>query len=120
MRIHKVKSLLVTLTISLMLVACTSNITYTKEFEYLPQVNGMESTTYEKAEQGEMSKAIYSIENEKYDVIIKRYEKNMIKDGWKVTEDNKPNLITLEKGEHKAVIISKQVDNNVELTILSK
>ncbi|NMM65110.1 hypothetical protein HBE96_21225 [Clostridium sp. P21] len=104
---------------SLTLISC-GKITYTKEFEYLPSYKQMTLKTFQKPTKDGMGIATYTIKNKKSKDVLESYEKQLKKDGWKITEDKKPTSITAEKEGHKAVIVPTQNKEDVLLTIVSQ
>ncbi|MEW8955362.1 hypothetical protein [Clostridium sp.] len=115
----KIIALVITASIALSMVAC-KKVEYTKEFEYVPEYKGMKLEEKEDATEDKMGTAKYTIENAKAEDVLNEYEKNFKKDGWEVTQDDKPISLTFEKEDHKAIIVSTQKEDNVELTIVSK
>lgn len=94
----------------------SQRVTYTEEFTYLPQIKGMEIEKYEEAKDDQFGNAIYKIQGEKYEDFLTKYEKILSKDGWKITEENKPENLEATKGEHIARI--NVVDSKEDLMIL--
>lgn len=43
--------------------------------------------------------AIYSVENEKYETFLEKYEEQLLKEGWKIVLDGKPDFLSVEKEE---------------------
>jgi len=104
---------------SLTLIAC-GKVTYTKEFSYLPIQKAMTLKAFVKPTKKQMGVATYVVKNIKSKEALENYEKQLKKDGWKITIDKKPISITAEKDGHKTVIVPTQTKEDVQLTVVSK
>lgn len=91
-------------------------IKYTKEFTYLPQYKNMKVDKYEPTKEEQFGNAVYKVENEDYDTYLKKYEKVLKKDGWKINKDEKPSTIEAEKGKH--IVKINVVDSKESLIVL--
>jgi len=94
--------------------------TYTKEFSYLPSQKEMTLKSFVKPTKDKMGVASYILKNKKSKEVLDAYEKQLVKDNWKITQDKKPSSITAEKGAHKTIIVPAQIKNDVMLTVVSK
>ena len=115
------KSMIIT-TLVFSLAGC-SKVKYTEEFNYLPGQKGMELEGFEKADKNQSLQkdtATYTVKGSKADNVMNDYLKNLEKDGWEITEDNRPTLIKAKKGEHKVIIVAVQEGDNVTLTVVSE
>lgn len=105
---------------SLTLISC-NKVTYTKEFSYLPDQKEMTlMKNFQKSTKDKMGTATYLIKNKKSKEVLDEYEKQLKKNGWKITQDKKPTLISAEKKEHKVILAPTQNKEDVQLTIVSK
>jgi len=93
---------------------------YTKEFPYLPAYPGMVLLSKGTADQNGYKSVMYSVKNSQNGNIISTYEKMLNKDGWKTTTDKKPEEIIVEKGNHRSIIVSAQLNKDTVITIVSK
>lgn len=93
-----------------------SKVSYTKEFAYLPKYKNMQVETFEDTKDGQFGNAVYTLKGVKYKTFLSKYEKVLIRDGWKVAEDKKPESIEVTKGDHIARI--NAVDSKSYITIL--
>ncbi len=103
-----------------MLTSCGGKTTPTKEFNYLPQVNDMKVEEHKEATKDEMGTATYTIKDTTSEKAMDDYFKKLKKDGWEITEDQRPTLIKAKKEAHEVTIIPTQDGENVTLTVLSK
>ena len=62
----------------------------------------------------------YIIKDKKIVSIADEYEKILNDNGWKTTDNKKPNVFTVEKEDHKAVIVPSEDKINTNLFIFSK
>lgn len=104
--------------------SCTSTkIKYTKEYPFLPAYEGMSLEKFTPAPTNEgMGQASYIIKNVKYEDILSKYEKILKKDEWKITKDDKPGALTIEKDNHKVFLMPQIVEdkNSVRILIFAK
>lgn len=103
---------LATLTIT----GCSQKVSYLEEFSYLPGVTGMKVDQFEEAEGDGFANAIYKIKDEDYEDFLDKYEEILLKDGWEIAEENKPENLEATKDDHIARI--NVVDSKEELMIL--
>lgn len=116
----RIISTLSLLTITLTLAGCGGETTYTEEFDYLPQTKDMKVEEHKEATEDQMGTATYKIEDTTSEEVMDDYHKKLKKDGWEITEDNRPILLKAEKGEHKVTVVPTQSDKDVILTVVSK
>ena len=125
----RIITILMTIMLSLALISCAKSTatktiatktTFTKEFSYLPSQKEMILKKFVKPTKANFGFATYTLKNKKAKDILESYEKQLVKDGWKITDDKKPTSITAEKTTHKAIIVPVQVKNDVTLTVVSK
>lgn len=104
--------------------SCTSTkITYTKEYPFLPAYEGMSLEKFTPAPTNEgLGDASYIIKDAKLEDILSKYEKILSKDGWKITKDDKPGAIIIEKDKHKALLVTQLTGdkNSVRMLIFAK
>ena len=126
----KFLSILVVLAIAISLTACadkgsgsastSSNITitYTKEFSYLPAYSGMklQSFTPSKAS-GDVSTAKYIIKVINWKEILQNYENILKKDGWTISQDNKPTCLVAKKGTHQVALLLSTNGKGTDVTL---
>lgn len=93
-----------------------NKVKYTKEFSYLPQCKEMKLEQSEPGKDDQLGNAVYKVENEDYDTYLKKYEKVLKKDGWKINKNEKQSSIEAEKDKHIARI--NVVDSKDSLTVL--
>lgn len=93
-----------------------SKVKYTKEFSYLPQCKEMKLEQSEPGKDDQFGNAVYKVKNEGYDTYLKKYEKVLKKDGWKINKDEKPSSIEAEKDKH--ILRINVVDSKDSLTVL--
>lgn len=117
--LKKILSILIVVSLAIFTISC-SKVTYTKEFPYLPSYKEMTLKNFEESTKDKMGIATYVIKNKKPSDVLKDYEKQLKKDGWKITEDKKPASIAAEKDGHKTIIVPAQDKEDVFLTIVSK
>ncbi|MCM1990261.1 hypothetical protein [Oceanirhabdus seepicola] len=101
-------------------IACNQEITYTEEFNYLPKYEGMVIEDFKEPIEGQMGIAVYKLKDASPEDVLKKYERLLKKDGWKVTKDNKPANLTVEKENHQATIATSKTEEGTTLTIMSK
>lgn len=111
---------MMSLTLVFNLAACGKKIEYTKEFPYLPSFPGMVLKETTPANEYGFSSATYTIKDKKMVSVADEYEKILNDNGWKTTDNKKPNAFTVEKEDHKAVIVPSEDKNDTNLFILSK
>ena len=99
----------------LAITGCSPKVTYLEEFSYLPAVEGMEVDDFEEAKGDGFGNAIYKIADEDYEDFLDKYEEILVKDGWEITEENKPENLEATKDNHTARI--NVVDINEELQV---
>lgn len=109
--------LLVTL---LVLPACGPNkrIVYTKEFTFLPMHTSMELQEFDEPVQGGFGRAVYYVDD--FDTFFTEYEEILKKDGWQIAEDNKPDALTVTKGDHTSAMVLSQIEGTNTLIILAR
>jgi flagellar basal body-associated protein FliL len=113
-------TILMAIILSLSLISCTTKTIFTKEFSYLPSQKEMILKNFEKPTKDKMGVATYMLNNKKAKDVLEDYEKQLVDDGWEITQDKKPVSITAEKGEHKTIIVPAQNEDDVMLTVVSK
>lgn len=118
-QLKKIITILMTIMLSVTLISC-GKVTYTKEFSYLASQKEMTLKSFQKPTKDKMGVATYVVKNQKSKDVLEGYDKQLIKAGWKITDDKKPTSIKIEKGEHVAVIVSNQVKADVQLIVVSK
>lgn len=104
-------------------VACSSKIAYTNEFQYLPAIKNMVLDKFEEQKNNDYGTATYTVKAKKFEDILNNYEKILIKDGWKITQNGKPNTLTAEKDSHIVILMTQEFikdSKEFKLTILSK
>lgn len=112
--------LILSVVLGLSLISCGEKVKYTEEFAYLPAYPGMTFAEKKPTEDQSFTNATYKVTNVKGDEVLKNYEDILKNDGWKVTQDNKPSTITVEKDKHMAVIVPIQEQNDVTIFISTK
>ena len=115
----KILIILITIMFSIPLISC-GKVTYTKEFSYLPSQKEMTLKSFEKPTKDRMGVATYVVKNQKSKDVIETYQKQLKKDGWKITDDKKPASITAEKEGHKTIIVPTKIKEDDQLTVVSK
>jgi len=123
-RMKRIITILMTIMLSLALISCAKSTatktTFTKEFSYLPSQKEMILKKFVKPTKANFGFATYTLKNKKAKDVLESYEKQLVKDGWKITDDKKPTSITAEKTTHKTILVPVQVKNDVTLTVVSK
>jgi hypothetical protein len=103
--------------------ASKPNITYTKEFSYLPAYSGMELQSITQPDKNKQRTAKYTIKNITTDKLLTEYADILKKDGWTVNfslyKDGKPFSASALKGTHVATLVPQQKGNDIILTIIS-
>jgi len=92
----------------------------TKEFSYLPSQKEMTVKSFVKPTKGNFGVATYILKNKKSKDVLVAYEKQLVMDKWKITQDKKATSIIAQKGTHKTIIVPAQIKNDVRLTVVSK
>jgi predicted small lipoprotein YifL len=92
--------------------------TYLKEYSYLPAHDNMTIVEEAKENEGGFLEATYEVKESSYDEVLNEYEQILVKDGWKITNDQKPGIITAEKDTHQAIFIPR-IDNEKLLLLVS-
>ena len=117
----RIITIIMTIMFSLALISCAKTKTiFTKEFTYLPSQKEMTLKNFEKPTKDKMGVATYTLKNKKAKDVLEDYEKQLVKDGWEITQDKKPVSITAEKDAHKTIIVPVQIKEDVMLTVVSK
>ena len=120
----KKKFILLLLAISFVIMSYSCGkmqITYTKEFSYLPAYSGMVLTSQgSKPDKNGFKGAVYVVKNSISSDVLKQYQKLLNGDGWKTTTDNKPIDIVMDKASHRAIITATQNKSDAYLTIVTK
>jgi hypothetical protein len=117
----KVIKLLCVMLLIMSLSACVATETkYVKEFPFLPALNGMTIVGEVKVNEIGILEASYSIKGFNYEDVLGGYEKILIEDGWKVTDDQKPGFINVSKDDHQAVLAPEMESDQLLLVIMAK
>lgn len=100
------------------------NITYTKEFSYLPAYSNMElQSITTPTDKNKLITAKYIIKNTTTDKVLNEYSDIFKKDGWEVDmslyKDKKPFSATAKKANHVAILTPEQNGSDIVLTITS-
>ncbi len=112
------RKILAILMIILALAACGQQISYTKEFPYLPAYPGMELKEEPKMSDSGLYNVSYRIKDSEASKIATDYEKLLHKDGWTTAEDKKPAAFTVKKDEHLAAFIVTQEGEDTVLNMI--
>lgn len=112
--------IILTLILILNFAACGSRYDYLNKFPYIPAYPRMAMEKTELANKQGFSSATFTIKNAKVSQVASSYEKIFHDDGWKTTDDKKPNVFTVEKADHIAVIALTQVKENTSVFIYTK
>ncbi|MEF9953062.1 MAG: hypothetical protein RR838_10755 [Clostridium sp.] len=116
----RVRSIFTLLVITIMvLTSCSASVSYTKEFGYLPSLEGMKVEKFIEPKDGNMGVATYKVSGSKVSDIAKSYIEVLKKDDWKINS-SKNDVIEAEKGEHRVTIAPSQDKSGILLTIVSK
>lgn len=114
----KLNIIYVIIFIMLVLASCApKGPEYLKEYSYLPVLGDMTVVEQPKTNEGGFLETTYEVKNYTYDNVLGEYEKVLVKDGWKITNDNKPGIITAEKGEYQAIFIPRTDKDKLLLVI---
>ncbi|MDR3587599.1 MAG: hypothetical protein P4L59_20145 [Desulfosporosinus sp.] len=101
-----------------------TNVTYTKEFSYLPTYSKMELQNVAQPDKNQMINAKYIMKNTTTDIVLNKYADTFMKDGWTVkktlSQDKKSYSLHAQKGNHIATLLPQQSGNDVILIIASK
>ncbi len=111
--------LVVVMIMTILACAPKEKITYTKEFPYLPAHEAMKLQEFEEGPQGGFGRAVYEIEGE-FDSFLANYEEILKKDSWEITDDKKPDAMTVTKGENTAVMTLYDLEGTTTLIVLAK
>lgn len=98
----------------------SQKIVYTKEYNYLPQYKNMIVDKYEPSKNDQFGNAIYKLKGVDYNDFLNKYEKVLVRDGWKVTGGKKPENIEVTKGEHIAKINAVNSKDYITILIWTK
>jgi hypothetical protein len=105
---------------SLLTTACKEKVTYTNEFPYLPILDKMELESFNEAEGDNLSEGTYIVKNIEYNEVLDRYQEILEKDGWTISQDQKPANIAAQKGDHIVIIVPQEVEHGIRILIFSK
>lgn len=98
-----------------------SKITYTKELAYFPSYDGAKLNEFTPAtKKAPLATAKYTIQNVTDTKVYEYYESALKKDGWTITEGQKPFSISAKKDKHIANIIIQKSNKDVILVVISK
>ncbi|TGE31960.1 hypothetical protein [Desulfosporosinus sp. Sb-LF] len=101
-----------------------TNVTYSKEFSYLPAYGNMKLQNITQPDENGISSARYLIKNTTTDIVLNQYADILKKDGWaenwSYTKDKKPYSMVAQKDNHVTTLLPRQTDNDVVLIISSK
>ncbi|MDF2801220.1 MAG: hypothetical protein K0S61_1123 [Anaerocolumna sp.] len=98
----------------------TPNVTYTDEFDYLPKHPSMKLKDFIKGEQGNFDYAFYTISGVEFNSFFTKYEAILKQDNWTVSKDEKPNALTVEKGNHLSAMALSKENDIITLVITAK
>lgn len=98
----------------------SNGVRYTNEFVYLPKYKSMKADTYQPIQENQFGNAVYTLKKVKYENFLANYEKVLLKDGWQVTQDKKPESIEVTKGEHIARINAVNSKDYITILIWTK
>jgi len=93
-----------------------TKVTYTKEFNYLPQYTDMKVVQFTPPKNEQFGNAVYYVSNEDYQKFLTNYQKVLQRDGWKITQDKKPENLEATKDKH--IVRINVVNAKGKLTVL--
>lgn len=95
-------------------------INYTAEINYLPSHPSMKLKEFRKGEGGAFDYVFYTISGTEYDKFLTEYENILKQDGWTITDDKKPDGLSIKKNEHIASMALAKMENEIVLTVAAK
>jgi hypothetical protein len=95
-------------------------INYTAEINFLPSHPSMKLKEFRKGEGGAFDFVFYTISGTEYNKFLTEYENILKQDGWTITDDKKPDGLSIKKNEHLASMALAKIENEIVLTVAAK